>query len=140
MNKKVFIGLFAGIAILGAIIGIVLNTKMSPWLSTTNITSIPSPRPSIETTTIKSEVTPTRAPTPTISLLSEVVKRIEGNRIIVESAKGEMTVPKDPNKVKVFKRVGGELEVVSFDDVIVGQKVTLKIIVPGKEAELIIEP
>lgn len=78
---------------------------------------------------------------PTLPPLAEIIKSLDENNIIVTGEKGDMHLPKNPNIVTVLKRTGaGSLMPASFADLKVGQKTTLKIIIPGKQAELIIEP
>ena len=79
------------------------------------------------------------APTATFAPLAETVKSIEEDKIIVSNNNGEMIIPKNSDMVKVFAYVNGKLEESSFDAVRVGQRVTLKIIIPGQKAELILE-
>lgn len=83
--------------------------------------------------------TETMPATPTFPPLSEEVKSIDVDRVTIVGKNGEMTIPKNPSMVKVYKRSGDRLISSSFDELKIGQKVTLKILKPGKEAELIIE-
>lgn len=81
-----------------------------------------------------------RAPSPTFKPLAETVKTITGDQIILYNPQGgDMIVPKDPQKVKIYQRKGSDLQEITFEDVRVGQRATLKILIPGKSAELIIE-
>lgn len=77
---------------------------------------------------------------PTFKPLAETVKSITNDQIVLNNPQGgDMIVPKNPQMVKVYQRAGEGLQEITFDKVQIGQRVTLKILVPGKSAELIIE-
>ncbi len=82
---------------------------------------------------------PTLVPPPTFAPMTERITKIDSINITIAGKNGEMLIPKDPNFVKVMKKSGGSLVPASFEEAKVGQQVTLKIIIPGKEAELILE-
>jgi hypothetical protein len=95
-----------------------------------------------EVTVIKIQPTEPRPPTPTFAPVGTIVKSISGDKIVIEnsSVKGStFTISKSQAGIKYFTRKGEELTPASIDDVKVGQKVTLKIIKPGVEAQFIIE-
>lgn len=85
-------------------------------------------------------VTSTPAPTLTFAPIVDTIRTITEFDITIQGTAGDMTIPKDPAKVKVYKKVNNVRIPITFDEVKVGQKATLTIIVPGKEAELVIEP
>lgn len=132
-SKSVFILLF-GVVFLGLGLGFVLNINIK------NNTLQKSKETTVTTEIVSSPTSlPKSLPTITFPPLSEKVKSIDSNNITISGGNGEMIIPRDPSIVKLFKRSGDRLIPGSFEEIEIGQKVTLKIIKPGKEAELIIE-
>lgn len=84
-------------------------------------------------------ITVTKTPQPTFPPLSRVVKEVNADAIIVTGDRGDMSLPKDAVRIKVFQRIQNQLVAKSFADVKVGQNVTVNIIKPGELAEIIIE-
>lgn len=143
MNKNYIYGIIAVIIIVGILIGIKLGGNLTGGNQSGQRGGDQSDKETSDimekdVTLIPVEPTLTLAPSPTFAPLTETVKSISSDKIIIAGKSGDMTIPKDSAKVKVFRQQGADLVAASFDDVKVGQIVTLKIITPGKEAELII--
>lgn len=129
--------IIGAIAFLGILLGLFVAFQTSKDVSPiTETRSLPT---EVESDTSLSAVSPTSLPSPTFPPLSRTIKSIDDQRIVVTAQEGDMTVPKDPDIVSVYRRKGDELIPATFDDVEVGQKVTVKIIIPGKKGDLIIE-
>ena len=84
-------------------------------------------------------ITVTKTPQPTFPPLSRVVKEVSTDAIIVTGDRGDMSLPKDAVKIKVYQRVQNQLVIKTFADIKVGQNVTVNILKPGELAEIIIE-
>ena len=144
MHKNAIIVIAAVVIILGILIGVKLGGNLTGGSQSNKTVGDQSEKSTVQdimdpnVTLIPVEPSLTLAPSPTFAPLTETVKSITADKIIIAGTSGDMTIPKDPSKVKVFRQVGADLEAASFDDVQLGQVVTLKIITPGKEAELII--
>ena len=140
MDKKIIIGLISGAAILGIIvIGLVFSTRRSLPTQTVNTISTVSPEPSpqkIEATTKEVESV-LKVPTSTIAPYSSKIQTIDDQYVVITGTGGTVRLTKA--KVKVFRRSGDQLIPFSLDDLKVGQEVTIKPVVPGKETHLIIE-
>ncbi|MBM3283690.1 hypothetical protein FJY90_05610 [Candidatus Gottesmanbacteria bacterium] len=129
-GRIILIGSLIVTASLGIFFGIILNNKSA---SSKQKLAVPTSIPA------KNIVPTGRIVSPTVFTLFEIVKKVDAQRIIIEGTQGEMVVSKNPDVVKIFRRSGGKLIPSTFQEIKVGQYVTLKIIKPGKEAELIIE-
>lgn len=80
-------------------------------------------------------------PTPTFTPLkvSDTVSSITDANIIVTGKTGDMTLPKDASFLDVFINSPSGRTQVTFDDLKIGQSVSVHIIIPGKKAEIVIE-
>lgn len=139
MNKKIIIGLISGAAILGIVIGLVFSTRTSLPTQTVNTISTVSPEPSpqkIGATTKEAESVP-KVPTSTIAPYSTQIQSIDDQYVIVAGEGGAIRLTK--TKIKIFRRSGDQLVPADLTDLKVGQSITLKPVVPGKETHLIIE-
>lgn len=142
-SKFVFILLLV-VVILGLVLGFAFNMRNNAFLPRAEVLpTIPSERrietEGVPTETLQIEPTSTPYLTPTFPPLSEAVKSIDSDKITISGKSGDMIIPKDPSIVKVLKKSGESLIPANFEEVKIGQIVTLKIIRPGKEAELILE-
>lgn len=138
MNKKIIVIIFIIICLFGLLIGFFSTSYkiLFPELDSKGVQLIP------QTTIVSSSASTVNvSPTikPTWPPISEQIKSISDNEIIVTGKTGDMSLPKDPAKIRVYKRSGNQLILSSFEDVKVGQEVSLKVITPGKLADLIIE-
>jgi hypothetical protein len=139
-KNKTLILVIAIIIILGLSVGILLKNSNNKDQVATNITPQEKSINNIQPT--DNVPTATRAPTPTFIPVGTVVKSVTADKIIIENLSiknSTFTIPKSLAGIKFFFKSGGKTIPAKYEDIKVGQKVTLKIIVPGKEAELYIE-
>lgn len=137
MDKKIIIGSFLAIAILGIVVGLVFNTRINPLTQSEDTVSSTSPQPSPQeawTTTIKEAP---KLPTLTIAPYFSKIQSIDDQFIHISGKEGTARFTK--SKIKVFRRSGDQLVPADLTDLKVGQSITLKPVVPGKETHLIIE-
>mgnify|MGYP001557932780 FL=1 len=132
MNKGLVI-LVLTVIIVGLIISFTVNFKSEKENIPTVLTPAKDNVPS------QVMITVTKTPQPTFPPLSRVVKEVNQYAIIVAGDRGNMNLPKDATKIKVYQRIQGQLIVKSLEDVKVGQNVTVNIVKPGELAEIIIE-
>lgn len=143
MNKNYLIGIIAVIIIIGIAVGVKLGGNLTGGSQTkVNDSDVDvNTRETIgsdEVTVIPIEPTLTSAPTPTFAPISDTIKSITGDNIVATGKGGDMNLPKNPEILTVYFQRGTEQVRATFDDVKVGQNVTIKIITPGKKADLII--
>lgn len=131
MNKRTIV-LVLAVIFVGLIIGVTVNFKSGKDTASTS-------NPSQDNVPTQILITVTKTPQPTFPPLSRVVKDVNQNAIIVTGDRGDMNLPKDVSVLKVYQRIQSQLVVKSFEDVKVGQHVTVNIIKPGALAEIIIE-
>ncbi|MBI3955527.1 hypothetical protein HY338_03715 [Candidatus Gottesmanbacteria bacterium] len=131
MNKRIIV-LVLIVVIIGLIIGVTVNFKSE----IENKSDLNQSNKNIPTRPL---ITVTKTPQPTFPPLSKVVKEVNQNSIIVTGDRGDMNLPKDSTIINVYQRIQNQLVVKAFDDVKVGQNVTVNIIKPGVLAEIIIE-
>lgn len=135
MKNKYLFPAIIGIAIVGIIVGIVLN-----YQNQGNLTPVEqSADRNLNVTTMPLKNSENRAPTPTFSPVNDTVKTVLSDRIVLTGKAGDLSLPKDPAKIKVFKKSGTQYVPSDFSAVKVGQKATVKNINPGKSADLYIE-
>ncbi|MBI2616854.1 hypothetical protein HYW55_01815 [Candidatus Gottesmanbacteria bacterium] len=134
MNNKVLLAAVVILSILGIGGGLVLNARNN---SVSLETSGSNEGRDIDANQVISS--PTIKPSPTIPVLSKSVKSIDSTTIVITGASGDLKLPRTSPILKYFKRVGGNLVATTSDEVKVGQNVTYTLVVPGKEAHLIIE-
>lgn len=148
MNKNYIYGIIAVIIIVGILIGIKLGGNLTGGNQSgqpggdqiDQIDQISGDTEINGVTSIPIEPTLTSAPTPTFAPISDTIKSISDDKIIATGAGGDMTLPKNAEMISVFIQRGDDLVPATFEDVKVGQNVIIKIITPGKKAELIIIP
>lgn len=138
MNKKIIILVFVGICLIGLLIGYFFSSDKNffPVITKEKVQLTPSAKITPGSTSL---INASPTVKPTWPPISERIKSISDKGIIVTGKAGDMNLPKDPTKIRVYKRSGDQLILGSFDDIKVDQEVTLKIITPGKLADLIIE-
>lgn len=121
------------ISLIAVVLGLVVNAR-------NNSISLETGSGGARTVDVNQVVSsPTSAPLPTIPVLSRKVKSIDSTTIVITGASGDLRLPKNSPILKYFIHSGKTTAPATMDDVKVGQNVTYKLIVPGKEAQLIIE-
>lgn len=141
MNKKILWAAILGIIIL--VFGVSFWFKRGLSSSTTEPGSSGVADREVKLFDQKSERTiqPTSAalPTPTIPPYSLRVDDISESFIILVNEKGsKLRLSNNPNMVKVFRQQGTSLVPASISDIKVGQQVTVKAVIPGKESHIIL--
>lgn len=136
MTGKIILMFFVGILlsiVLGGLAGNYISSRKTQ-ISTPAAIPVKSVEP-----TLPPSITLT--PFPTTPPLPNKVKSIDDRYIVITSTQGggDMYEPKDPSHLTVFKMKNGQRTPATFNDVKVGQSVNLTIIIPGKQAELVIE-
>lgn len=127
MKERTLFFTVAGIILIGLMIGAVMTLYKEQETSPTekNIPVSPSLPP-------ETQVLVTFAP------LVNTVASITSDAVVITGPHGDMTIPRNPAMVTVLRNVNGERIPASFEEITIGQTVTVNIIVPGKQAELII--
>jgi hypothetical protein len=133
------VGIIFIVLIAGFLLGFILkNNSQKNGIGNTSNDLVEN----VNETTIDTKPVNTKIPTPTFAPVGTIVKSKTSDTIIIENTgikDSTFTISKSVSGIKYFKNSSGNLIPASFDDVKIGQKVTLKIIKPGIEAQFIIE-
>lgn len=133
MNNRILLTVVVVISLAGVVLGLVVNAR-------NNSVSLETGSSGVRTVDVNQVASsPTSAPSPTIPVLSRKVKSIDSTTIVITGTSGDLRLPKNSPILKYFIHSGKTTTPATMDDVKVGQNVTYKLIVPGKEAQLIIE-
>lgn len=136
MNKTLLLG--AGIVFI-----FILAAAVSFWISNAGkkvtMQQVQVNDRAAVTTPVQNTLSATVTPTFTPIKVSDSITRITGSNIVVTGKTGNMTLPKNSSNVDVFKNSPSGRTQVTFDDLKVGQSVSVHIIIPGKKAEIVIE-
>lgn len=134
MNNKMLLVAVVGISIIGVVLGLVINARNNSF-SLDGSSS--NDQRSIDAQQAVSS--PTTVPSPTLPIVSKVVKSVDDTTIVITGTTGDLKIPKNSPILKFFKRVNGTLIDATVADVKVGQNVTYKLVERGKEVDFIIE-
>lgn len=134
MNKTVLL-------ITGIVIILILAAGVSFWMSNAgqeasmqqinDQAAVTAPAQNL----LNATVTPTFTPIK----VSDTISSITDSNIIVTGKTGNMTLPKNSSILDVFINSPSGRTQATFDDLKIGQSVSVHIIIPGKKAEIVIE-
>ena len=135
MNTKLFLPLSIIVMIAIVITGVYFFGRMSRSvpISEKPITSVSTPAPQAETSIDEKTL-----PAPIIPPIAAKIATVSDTQIVIEGPEGEMTLPKDPSLLSVFRRADNKTFAASIGDVSVGMSAEVHIIEPGKKVNLIL--
>lgn len=141
MNKKILWAAVLGIIILVFGVSFWSNREFSTNTAGPGSSGVADREVKLSDQKSERTIQPTSAalPTPTIPPYSLRVDDISGSFIILVNEKGsKLRLSNNPNMVKVFRQQGTSLVPASISDIKVGQQVTVKAVIPGKESHIIL--